>query len=49
MITASHNPAHWNGFKIKAKEACSAGREITQAVEEELKNVTKPALHRRTR
>ncbi len=36
MITASHNPAEWNGFKIKSQFACSASADITKAVEAEL-------------
>jgi len=36
MITASHNPPEWNGFKIKAPYACSASPEITKAVEKEV-------------
>jgi len=34
MITASHNPANFNGFKIKAPWGGSAPRETTQAVEQ---------------
>ncbi len=33
MITASHNPWRFNGFKIKASYGGSAGPEITSAVE----------------
>jgi phosphomannomutase len=44
MITASHNPAEWNGFKIKSKFACSASQEITKAVEAELSNVQEPLI-----
>lgn len=39
MITASHNPPQWNGFKIKSRFACSASPEITKAVEAEIPNV----------
>jgi phosphomannomutase len=38
MITASHNPAPWNGFKIKEKFGGSAFPETTQAVENNLKS-----------
>jgi len=37
MITASHNPYEWNGFKIKEAWGGSARPEVTRAVEEELK------------
>lgn len=33
MITASHNPAIFNGLKIKTSEGGSAGKDITMAVE----------------
>ncbi len=33
MITASHNPPEWNGFKIKGPYGGSATPEITKAVE----------------
>lgn len=36
MLTASHNPAHFNGFKLKAWFGGSAGTEICQAVEARL-------------
>jgi len=38
MITASHNPPEWNGFKIKEDFGGSAFPETTQAVESKLKN-----------
>jgi phosphomannomutase len=34
MITASHNPAEYNGFKIKMPSGGAAGPEVTAAVEE---------------
>lgn len=40
MITASHNPYAWNGFKIKMEFGGSSLPEITQGVEQELKTVT---------
>jgi phosphomannomutase len=33
MITASHNPAEYNGYKIKNSSGGGAGEEITRAVE----------------
>lgn len=33
MITASHNPAEYNGFKIKVPSGGAAGPEVTNAVE----------------
>ncbi|MCX5710072.1 MAG: phosphoglucomutase/phosphomannomutase family protein [Candidatus Omnitrophica bacterium] len=44
MITASHNPAEYNGFKIKDRTGGSASPDITKAVEALLeKNPVKPA------
>ncbi len=44
MITASHNPAEYNGFKIKAPSGGAAGQEITGEVEGILgKNAVKEA------
>jgi len=34
MITASHNPAEYNGFKIKTPSGGAAGPELTKQVEE---------------
>jgi alpha-D-glucose phosphate-specific phosphoglucomutase len=33
VITASHNPAQWNGFKFKTKEGTSASTEVTAGIE----------------
>ena len=33
IITASHNPGHWNGFKFKPEYAGSATQEITDRLE----------------
>jgi len=33
MITASHNPAAYNGFKIKVSSGGAAGPEVTKAIE----------------
>lgn len=42
MITASHNPPEWNGFKIKEDFGGSARPEFTKEVEEELKKTKRP-------
>ena len=39
MITASHNPPEWNGFKIKEYFGSSARPEVTKAVEANLTDV----------
>ncbi|MFA5410485.1 MAG: phosphoglucomutase/phosphomannomutase family protein [Candidatus Omnitrophota bacterium] len=36
MITASHNPAEYNGFKIKTPSGGAAGPEVTQDIESRL-------------
>ncbi|MBI2832215.1 MAG: phosphoglucomutase/phosphomannomutase family protein [Chloroflexi bacterium] len=36
MITASHNPARWNGFKIKTAQGTSAPTEVIAAVEKNI-------------
>ena len=36
MITASHNPARWNGFKIKEHFGGSASRPVTDEIEQAL-------------
>ncbi|MDD5618500.1 MAG: phosphoglucomutase/phosphomannomutase family protein, partial [Candidatus Omnitrophica bacterium] len=36
MITASHNPAEYNGFKIKMPSGGAAGQEVTKQVEDYL-------------
>jgi phosphomannomutase len=33
IITASHNPAAWNGFKYKSEDGSSASDEVTAAIE----------------
>ncbi len=43
MITASHNPGEFNGFKIKTKEGGSADKPVTNAVEK-LLGKTKPKI-----
>jgi alpha-D-glucose phosphate-specific phosphoglucomutase len=36
IITASHNPAIWNGFKYKSEEGSSASPEVTAEIEKRL-------------
>lgn len=38
MITASHNPCHWNGIKFKAAYGGSAAPAIVKEIEEQLAN-----------
>jgi phosphomannomutase len=40
IITASHNPPQWNGFKFKPEYAGSATQEITDLLEESIAKVT---------
>jgi alpha-D-glucose phosphate-specific phosphoglucomutase len=40
IITASHNPGTWNGFKIKSESGSSAPPEVTAAVEKNLALLT---------
>jgi len=42
MITASHNPARYNGFKIKDRLGRSAPAEVTQAIEKRLASTQCP-------
>ncbi|HJX70185.1 MAG TPA: phosphoglucomutase/phosphomannomutase family protein [Dehalococcoidia bacterium] len=39
IITASHNPALWNGFKIKTKEGASAPLEVEAEIERRLPEI----------
>src|SRR5690606_9288275 len=34
MITASHNPARWNGFKLKLSNGASAPVDVTAQIEQ---------------
>ena len=36
MITASHNPASYNGFKIKVFPGCSAAPDVTSEIEKQI-------------
>ena len=42
IITASHNPANWNGFKFKPEYAGSATDEVTRGLEDKIDAVSKP-------
>jgi alpha-D-glucose phosphate-specific phosphoglucomutase len=39
MITASHNPGQWNGFKVKTKDGASAPIEIVAEIEKRLPEI----------
>jgi phosphomannomutase len=43
VITASHNPARWNGFKIKGPDGSSAPMEIITKVEAEIASLQRQA------
>jgi len=49
VITASHNPALYNGFKIKDRHGRSAPGEVTRGVEALLSNLPAPAVDRSTK
>ena len=42
IITASHNPGNWNGFKFKPEYAGSATDDITDRLEEKIDAVSNP-------
>ena len=44
IITASHNPSQWNGFKFKPEYAGSATQEITDRLEESIAQTAVPTL-----
>ena len=44
IITASHNPGNWNGFKFKPEYAGSATDEITRRLEEKIEQASAPRL-----
>jgi alpha-D-glucose phosphate-specific phosphoglucomutase len=41
VITASHNPGSWNGFKYKSKDGASAPEEITSQIERNIVPLTR--------
>jgi phosphomannomutase len=45
IITASHNPAQWNGFKFKPEYAGSATQAITDQLEEAIAGFTTAPAH----
>ncbi|MGD9115836.1 MAG: phosphoglucomutase/phosphomannomutase family protein [Dehalococcoidia bacterium] len=46
IITASHNPAIWNGFKFKTADGASAPPEVTAAIEKNLSAMTADKVKR---
>lgn len=40
VITASHNPSHFSGFKIKQSYGCSAHKDYTDKIEQRFKNLS---------
>jgi len=40
VITASHNPGSWNGFKYKSQDGASAPSEITSQIEKNIASLT---------
>jgi len=40
IITASHNPGSWNGFKYKSQEGASAPNEVTSQIEKNIARLT---------
>ena len=44
IITASHNPGNWNGFKFKPEYAGSATDEITGRLERKIEAVMEPSI-----
>ncbi len=41
VITASHNPARWNGFKLKTQHGTGAPPEVTTALERHIPHIAK--------
>jgi phosphomannomutase len=46
IITASHNPAIWNGFKLKTEDGASAPDEVTAEIEKRLSALTADKVER---
>ena len=47
IITASHNPANWNGFKFKTESGASASPKITARIEERIAQTQKTGAIKR--
>jgi len=45
VITASHNPPEFSGFKIKSPDGCSASKNYTDLIEKRLGNISVKAIH----
>jgi alpha-D-glucose phosphate-specific phosphoglucomutase len=41
VITASHNPSSWNGFKYKSQDGASAPEKVTSRIEENIASLTR--------
>lgn len=39
VITASHNPGQWNGFKFKEESGCSAGTDVITLLENNIRRI----------
>lgn len=39
MITASHNPARWNGYKLRMSDGASAATEVTAEIEQAIPGI----------
>lgn len=46
LITASHNPAHWNGVKVKVAPGCPPSRDLEEAVTRALADAAPPPAQR---
>jgi len=44
VITASHNPGSWNGFKYKSQDGASAPEEVTSRIEENIASLTRRGM-----
>jgi alpha-D-glucose phosphate-specific phosphoglucomutase len=44
VITASHNPGSWNGFKYKSQDGASAPLEVTSQIEKNITSLTRSGV-----